>query len=294
MIADVQTAGALVLRCEAMGTTFELVLVAGGREHGRLQAIGEAVFDCIREVESRWSLFLPDSRLAQLNRTGHLRALALDADDLELFRVAALVKRESGGAFDPNVASAMDAAGHFASRGLAACLGSQDDSDPESTWVLDESGSTVRFTGSGPALDLGGIAKGHALDLAARELREYGVEDALLHGGTSSVIALGAPPGQEAWTVEVNGSAVLLRDQALAVSDASSQSVENDSHILIPGTSPNTTCAQGQSAPTQNSAAVRCDSAALADAWATALCANPALAQIAAPHFSQQNITLLA
>lgn len=282
-------ASPLVLRCEAMGTTFELVLVAERRDQGRLKAIGEAAFDVIREVESRWSLFLPDSRLAQLNRTGHERALALDADDLVLFQIASRVKSDSGGAFEPDVARAMEAAGHFASRGLVACVPAivEDASQRAgATWTLDEPSCTVRFTGLGPALDLGAIAKGHALDLAARELREYGVEAALLHGGTSSVIALGAPPDQDAWSVEVHGRQVHLRDQALAVSHAGSQSAENSSHILIPGVS-------SQSADAANLAAVVASSAAVADAWATALCANPELAQTAAGRLLEQNITHL-
>lgn len=287
-------ASPLVLRCEAMGTTFELVLVAERRNRGRLESIGEAVFDAIREVESRWSLFLPGSRLALLNRTGHQGPLALDADDLALFQIASRVKRDSGGAFEPDVARAMDAAGHFAARGLSAYLPAIPEGTNavspgpalDGTWTLDEPGCSVRFTGLGPALDLGAIAKGHALDLAARELREYGVEAALLHGGTSSVVAIGAAPGREAWMVDVHGRQVRLRDQALAISHAGSQSAQNGTHILIPGSK----CI---SADARNSAAVLAPSAALADAWATALCANPELAQTAAELFLQQSITLL-
>ena len=276
-----------------MGTTFELVLVAERKERGRLEAIAEVVFDVIREVESRWSLFLPSSRLALLNRTGHQQALALDADDLALFQVASRVKRDSGGAFEPDVARAMDAAGHFAARGLAACLpevpeGAAAESPGPAlagTWNLDEHSCSVSFSGLGPALDLGAIAKGHALDLAVRELSEYAVDAALLHGGTSSVVALGSAPGQEAWTVDVHGHQVRLRDQALAVSDAGSQSA-HDGHILIPG-------AQFIAADVQNTAAVVAPSAALADAWATALCANPELAQAASGLLLEQNVKLL-
>ena len=46
------------------------------------------------------------------------------------------------------------------------------------------------------ALDLGGVAKGHALDEAANVLQEHGVNCALIHGGTSSVVAIGNPPGE--------------------------------------------------------------------------------------------------
>ena len=61
-----------------MGTSFELVLVGEGSERRRLLGAGEAALEVIREVEQRWSLFLPQSMLARLNREGHRVALDLD------------------------------------------------------------------------------------------------------------------------------------------------------------------------------------------------------------------------
>jgi predicted dehydrogenase len=55
-------------------------------------------------------------------------------------------------------------------------------------------GGTIRFDRGGVAIDLGGIGKGYALDRAAAILRERGVREALLHGGTSTIVALGAWP----------------------------------------------------------------------------------------------------
>jgi thiamine biosynthesis lipoprotein len=52
-------------------------------------------------------------------------------------------------------------------------------------------------------LDLGAIGKGYAIERAAEVLREAGVTSALLHGGTSSVQALGHPPDAAFWKVAI-------------------------------------------------------------------------------------------
>ncbi len=68
-------------------------------------------------------------------------------------------------------------------------------------------------------VDLGSIGKGYALDRAAELLRDAGVTSALLHGGTSTVIALGQPPDAAAWKVALpDGGSVALRDKSLSVS----------------------------------------------------------------------------
>ncbi len=71
-------------------------------------------------------------------------------------------------------------------------------------------------------MDFGAVGKGWALDRAAGILREHGVRCALLHGGTSSVVAIGAPPGAEGWRVAIRSDGgvreVVLRDRAMGVS----------------------------------------------------------------------------
>ncbi|MCH2105347.1 MAG: FAD:protein FMN transferase, partial [Planctomycetes bacterium] len=114
-------------------------------------------------------------------------------------------------------------------------------------------------------LDFGAVAKGWALDLAREGLLEAGVERALLHGGTSSVLAIGAPPGEEGWRVALgkeSGASCLLRDCALGVS-APDGEAGGEGHVLVPGTS--------AAASGVELAAVVCESAAWADAWSTAL-----------------------
>ena len=74
------------------------------------------------------------------------------------------------------------------------------------------------------SIDLGGIAKGWALDRMRERLRARGIERALLSFGHSSILAVGAPPGASGWRIllqDGEGSyagIVTLRDATLSVS----------------------------------------------------------------------------
>jgi FAD:protein FMN transferase len=100
-------------------------------------------------------------------------------------------------------------------------------------------------------LDLGSIGKGYALDLAADILRDAGVENALLHGGTSTIIALGAEPGTQGWKVAIENpyaeiaerrvlSVVDLRNESMSVSAVWGKFFEIDGkrygHVIDPRT----------------------------------------------------------
>ena len=96
----------------------------------------------------------------------------------------------------------------------------------------------------GVSVDLGGIAKGWALDRMLPLLRERGIERALLDFGQSSVWALGAPPGAAGWRLLARGpdegalGVLTLVDQALSVSGSLGQWVEiggrRYGHVLDP------------------------------------------------------------
>jgi thiamine biosynthesis lipoprotein len=68
---------------------------------------------------------------------------------------------------------------------------------------LDPATRTIRFDEPGIEIDLGAIAKGYAVDQAVRILRADGIADALISSGTSSVYALGSPPGENGWRISV-------------------------------------------------------------------------------------------
>ncbi len=251
------------LAVAAMATRFELVLPVepGGLRPEALRAAGEAALAEILAVEEGLSIYRPGSELARVNALaaeGPVRVSPVVFGLLERARHWSQRTRQS---FDPTVgalvriwrAPILDEAAHR--KAIAFARGAVGWSHVE----LDAAASTVRFLRGGLGLDLGSMGKGWALDRAEECLRESGVTRALLHGGTSTVVALGTPPSGESWRVELgfpaDGNAmgaggvdagfppviVSLRDESLSVSatwgrthrDASGRS---HGHVLDPRT----------------------------------------------------------
>src|SRR6185437_3709673 len=69
---------------------------------------------------------------------------------------------------------------------------------------LDIEKRTVQFTKSGIALDFGGFGKGYALDRMSELLTESGITSALIHAGTSSILAMGDGPHGNGWPVAID------------------------------------------------------------------------------------------
>jgi thiamine biosynthesis lipoprotein len=243
----------------AMGTRFELVLAASRGVD--LVAAGEAALAEITDWHARLSRFAPDSLVSHIARAAAHAPVRLDGDTFRLFADALAVWRASGGAFDITVGPLMG------ERGFApSAVGVERRAGAEAI-ELDHEEWTVRFDGA-VGLDFGAIAKGHALDLAGAVLREAGVTSALLHGGTSSVLAIGMPEGHDGWPVAIaferSQHIVHLRDSALSVSNPASQrDAGHGAHIVDPR-SPSSIVHGGR-------VAVMGPSARLCDAWSTAI-----------------------
>ncbi len=233
-----------------MGTRFELALVIDESRHSmtHLRAAGELALREIEDWHQRLTRFECDSWLSHVNRTAAREPVRLDADTEALFRDAIDVWRGSAGAFD-------------VTRGDGGALSME--------------AGELRFLHHRVSLDLGAIGKGHALDCAAQCLRAHGVSRALVQGGTSSGIALGAPPDGASWRIGLSSTTAAggrndtidLADLSFSVSDDGSQpDAPGGRHIVDPR---ETHEPHGQHGPRR--VVVTGRSARLADAWSTAL-----------------------
>ena len=192
------------LACHAMATRFELVL--HGDNPVALRAAGEEALEEIQRLEAQLSLFVPSSEIAHVNARAAQGPVRVSPPVFSLLQLAQRLHEQSGGAFDITIAPLvrcwgfMGGSGHLpSSEELAearACVGM-------SLVRLEPTDYTVRFARPGVMLDLGAIGKGYAVERAAEVLREAGVTSALLHGGTSSVQALGHPPDAECWNIAI-------------------------------------------------------------------------------------------
>ena len=235
--------GSVRLAIEAMATRFELVLpdppAAGGSD--RLRAIGEeALADIVRQ-DVRLSAYRPASDISWINAHAGERAVKIEPGLFVLLQRCLALSDATNGAFDISVGPLVRA-WKFASSGPSHPLPSLGLIADARARVghqhvhLDPRSSTVRFGRAGMSIDLGAAGKGYAIDLAARTLREQGVTCALLHGGTSSVHALGAPAHQAAWEIDWaaaagNGRPYALRDAALSVSAVHGKAFTVDGHV---------------------------------------------------------------
>jgi len=235
-----------------MGTRFELVIVIDEALHTRthLRAAGELALREIEDWYHRLTRFEADSWISHVNRTAADEPVPLDNELYPLFADALAVWRDSGGAFDI-------ARGH----GSALAL------DPET--------QTLQFLHDRVSLDLGAVGKGHALDCAAQCLRAHGVNRALIQGGTSSGVALGAPLHGTSWRIGLSSAAarggiddvIDLADLSFSVSDDGSQpEAPGGRHIVD-----HRQAADVRSGSASRRVVVTGPSARLADAWSTAL-----------------------
>lgn len=194
------------LACHAMATRFEFVLC--GDDSVALRAAGEEAIREIRRIENKFSFYNPSSSISKINANAGSEAVRTDLETFSFLKHASLLSEETEGAFDPTIAPLMFA------WGLIRNSDAKPDHDKieqakkltgMSRVTLDEESHTVRFEKPGMQIDPGSLGKGYALDQAALLLQELGVEHALIHGGTSSVIAWGKPPGENAeWKVAVD------------------------------------------------------------------------------------------
>jgi hypothetical protein len=164
--------------CEAMGTRFEAFLAGDDAEH--LDAVAVAVLEEIARLDGALSRFDPRGEISRINREAADHLVRVDREVFALLERCEQARRITEGYFDITRES-----------GETPAL------------LLDAEVCTARLARPGVAIDLGGVGKGYALDRGREILLRYGVTCALLHGGTSSVLALGKPRDRDGWPVGI-------------------------------------------------------------------------------------------
>lgn len=188
----------------AMATRFEIALF--GDHPVDLRAAAEEALDEVQRVETMLSWRNPASPLARVNSRAGQEPVRVNPEIFALLRRCRELSELSHGAFDLSVGPLMRAWGFHATDGQVAdeaALAAARQACGMRFVELDDTGLTVRFTRPGMRLDFGAVGKGYALDLAAEVLRDAGMTSALIHGGTSTVCAIGRPPGEEGWKIAV-------------------------------------------------------------------------------------------
>ena len=232
-----------------MGSFFEVRLPA--RAPGALPLATRAL-DLIGDLEAQLTVYRDDSEVSRLNATAHLGPIPVDPGLYNLLEIARRVNEATAGAYDVTAGALSVAWGFFRGPRRVPDPDTLDDARARTGQhhlTLDPDRRTVAFDRPGILINLGSIGKGYALDRAAALIRaHWWPTPALLHGGQSSLYALGAPPGTLGgrWEIQLRNpvdpssplGTIRLRDRGLGTSGATFQRFEAGGraygHILDP------------------------------------------------------------
>jgi thiamine biosynthesis lipoprotein len=239
------------VRRRAMACEFDVQLAAS-RDDNSMEYVFAAL-DLVEALEGQMTVYRDDSEVANINRHAAIDAVPVESRLFALFQEAARLHAETGGALDITSGPLSEAWGFSRREGRIP-------SDAEVAAVrqrvgmqhveLDESRQTIAFRRPKMAVNLNSMGKGYALDRMAELLRDNMVDDYLLHGGKSSVLARGDQPGGLAagWTIGLRHplrpaerlAEIRLRDQSLSTSGSGTQFFirrgRRYGHILDPRT----------------------------------------------------------
>ncbi len=260
-----------------MGTLFRFVLYAGDS----IQAIAasNAAFARIDTLNNILSDYQRTSELSRLSASSGSGKKIRVSDDLwQVLTSAYQVSEESKGAFDITVGPYVKLwrrARRQKALPDSVLLAKAEKAVGFTKIRLDAARQTVQLTSPDMLLDLGGIAKGYALDEALKVLQQQGITSALADGGGDIAVS-NPPPGEKGWRIEIEktdaqGSptteVIWLRNAAIASSGDTYQHLEitgkRYSHLVDPAT--------GIGLTTQLKVTVIAPTGTLADAYASAI-----------------------
>lgn len=231
-----------------MGTQFKIILYC---EIDQAAILASTAFKRVAEIDAITSDYLQTSELMSICRSAAGRKTRVSADLFRVLEKSQDMAERSGGAFDVTIGPVARLWRH------ARRVGQLPDRQRLAQAMrlvgyrklqLDPSTRSVTLGSAGMGLDLGGIAKGYAVDEAMTVLKQNGVARALIAGG-GDILVSGPPPGSQGWVIAVGspeGSIgsderyLLLRDRAVSTSGDAQQHVEiggvRYSHIVDPRT----------------------------------------------------------
>ena len=231
-----------------MGVPFRIVLFA--RDSAHAESAAKAAFSRVSQLNQIMSDYETDSELTLLSQTAG-KGVSVPVS-FELWRVlerSQQLAERTDGAFDVTVGPCVTLwrkARRDKQFPDAARLEQARAATGYRNLRLNKKDRSALLRVPGMRLDLGGIAKGYAVDEALKTLKQHGIRSALVSGG-GDFAASSPPPGRDGWQIELSSldSAaprrfIWLKDAALTTSGDTFQFVEMEgrrySHIVDPRT----------------------------------------------------------
>jgi thiamine biosynthesis lipoprotein len=195
-----------------MGTFARVVAVAKHNWQGK-RCI-EAGFKELNRIDAMMSDYKADSELSKVNREAFTKSIKVSPELFEILQISVEYSRLSKGAFDITVGPLVDL---WRKAGEANLM--PDENTLAATkarvgfekMILDDNEQTVRFAVDGMRLDLGGIAKGYAVDKAVEAMHRCGALGGMVDSGGNircfgrpavrRGLAFGGPANRDDWLI---------------------------------------------------------------------------------------------
>jgi thiamine biosynthesis lipoprotein len=186
---------------EIMGTFARVVAVADNTRQAR--ACIEAGFAELRRIDSVMSDYKTDSELGKVNREAFGKAVKVSPELFWILQKSSEFSRLSNGAFDITVGPLVDLwhkAGEANAMPDENALAEAKARVGYEKLILDANAQTVQFAVEGMRLDLGGIAKGYAVDKAVVAMQRCGAIGGMVDSG-GNIRCFGKPTNKDVWLV---------------------------------------------------------------------------------------------
>ena len=186
-----------------MGTM--LTITVWGRDTAALLRAAHEARDSIRLVDSLMSNFRPESEISRLNRNAGGEPQPISAHTMHVLLHARRLWRASNGLFDPTIGPIVRAWGFYGDSGRVPPRSELDSLRQLVGYgavALDTALGTARLSKRGMELDLGGIAKGYALDLARSAIPDTIVSGGMIDLG-GNILVFGRPPHGRHWIIGI-------------------------------------------------------------------------------------------
>ncbi len=184
-----------------------VTITAYGKDKGKVEARVKAAFDEITRIDAMTNRFNPDSELSQMNQKAYQEPVPVSDDLWNMISTSKDSYSLSQGTYDITLGTLSDVWGFGANKRTTPPTPEEVAAARATTGIqhliLDPANKTVRFDIPGLIVDLGGVAKGYAVDLAAQQLRQGGVSAGLIDAISSSQTIGDKPGGANAWQIAV-------------------------------------------------------------------------------------------
>lgn len=186
-----------------MGTIVEITVCHTDEQQARF--ILQEAFEEMARIEDMMSLYKEASEISKVNAQAYDKSVKLSEELFGLIQESIKYSQTTNGAFDVTVGPLMRLWPFY--RNEIALPSEQKifealQSVGADKLILDPKTKTARFKRPHMALDLGGIAKGYAVDRAIQVIKAEGVKCALVNAG-GDLYALGRKPDGRKWRMGV-------------------------------------------------------------------------------------------